>query len=66
MTTPDDLIDEEMTEEDMAWWNSLPDDGEEANGELGVTTVIFFPNHPVTPAQHAGTEPMQPQTPPAA
>ena len=66
MTTPDDLIDEEMTEEDMAWWNSLPDDGEEANGELGVTTVIFFSNHPVTPTQHGGTEPIQPQTPPAA
>lgn len=42
MTTPDDPIDEEMTEEDMAWWNSLPDEGEEALGELGVTRLYSF------------------------
>ncbi len=45
MTTPDDFIDKELTEEDMAWWNSLPDDGKEALGELGVTKVVFFLNY---------------------
>ena len=63
MRTPDGLIDEELTEEELAEWNTLPDDGEDAQGELGVTTVTFFPKHPSTPKRSGSSKLVQPKKP---
>ncbi len=36
-----------LSEEDLAWFNSLPETGDYEDGELGVTTAMFLVGAPV-------------------
>ena len=42
---PDKEFDK-LTDEDKAWLASLPEEGDYEDGELGVTTTVFFPEAP--------------------
>lgn len=37
---------DKLTDEDKAWLASLPEEGDYEDGELGVTTTVFFPEAP--------------------
>ena len=37
---------DKLTDEDKDWLASLPEEGDYEDGELGVTTTVFFPEAP--------------------
>lgn len=54
---------DKLTDEDKAWLASLPEEGDYEDGELGVTTVVFYKKPPAPAQKAAGVQAAPPSKP---